>query len=54
MNPRLFLVLFGILLDVIGFLLIFTSWLRVPVPQWETGLTILAIGIVMDLVGLLI
>ena len=54
MNPRLFLVLFGILLDVIGFLLIFTSWFQVPVAQWEAGLVILGVGIAMDVVGLLV
>jgi putative effector of murein hydrolase LrgA (UPF0299 family) len=53
MNPRLFLIVLGFLLDVVGFLIAFTSYFQVPLPGWQVGLLILVVGIVMDAVGFL-
>jgi uncharacterized membrane protein HdeD (DUF308 family) len=52
-TPRFVLLAVGVILDVFGFLLLFTAYLSVPVPQWEVGAALLAIGIVLDIAGVL-
>lgn len=54
MLPRILLLLVGFALDIVGFLIAFTSYFDIALPGWEVGLVILAVGIVLDVVGLLI